>query len=171
MAAKEYGCRKALRRLRPNEEMRDVEFDGNRFAAFALRLRPRRQSESCACRVFTEPLSACLSKPNGIRPGKFKFRGKKPKTATIVLCGASAPAFGVKALDWVNRSLGLSLDLKEVPKPQDFTPDPLKPVPPGRTPRNLELHRCQADFLSELRIAEKRPVPPVNSDRVIWRLP
>jgi hypothetical protein len=46
--------------------------------------------------------------------------------------------------------------------------DPLKPVPPGRTPCNLERHRLQANFLSELRVAENRLEPSFQSVRGIF---
>ncbi len=87
-----------------------------------------------------------------VRPGKFQFRGEIPRTVPIVLCGASAPVFAAKALDFVNESLGLSLKLEEVVPPGEFIPDPLKPVPPGRTPQNPVRIRLQSDFLSGLRI-------------------
>ena len=103
-------------------------------------------------------------KMEGQHPGKFRLRGKVPKTASIVLCGAAAPAFAAKALDFVNRSLGSTLELKEVPNPQDFTPDPLKPVPLGRIPRNTERVRQQSDFLGEMRIERMRQMQAVHMD-------
>ena len=110
-----------------------------------------------AAAFYLECYRICC-KAEGLRPGKFKFRGRVPKTAPIILCGASAPSFSTTALAWMNRSLGHSVELKAAPSPQDFTPDPLKPVPPGRTPRNLERVRLQSDFLRELGKIEKRPL-------------
>ena len=81
-----------------------------------------------------------------VRPGKFRFRGKIPRTVPIVLCGASAPVFAAKALESVNKSLGLSMKLNEVAAQGEFIPDPLRPVPPGRIPVNLERAAQQADF-------------------------
>lgn len=45
-----------------------------------------------------------ICKAHGVRPGRFRFRGKIPKTVPIVLCGASAPEFAAKALGFVNQS-------------------------------------------------------------------
>ena len=93
-----------------------------------------------------------------VRPGKFRFRGKIPRTVPIVLCGASAPAFAAKALDFVNESLGLSMKLEEVATRVEFVPDPLRPVPPGRNPVNSQRAIQQADFLEKFRVPLARKI-------------
>ncbi len=99
-----------------------------------------------------------ICKAFGVRPGKFPFRGKVPKTAPIVLCGASAPVFAAKALDFVNQSLGLSLNLEEESVRAEFVPDPLRAVPLGRIPRNAVRLAQQADFLGDLHLVPQREV-------------
>ena len=98
-----------------------------------------------------------ICKAYEVRPGKFRFRGKIPRTVPIVLCGASAPAFAAKALDFVNQSLGLSIKLEEVATRAEFIPDPLRPVPPGRIPRNSQRIVQQADFLGEIQMEKCLP--------------
>lgn len=79
-----------------------------------------------------------------------RFLGKIPKTAPIILCGAFAPVFAAKALEFVNQALGLSLGLEEIPGGREFIPDPLRPVPPWRIPRNAERSVRQADLFGGL---------------------
>ena len=103
-------------------------------------------------------------KANGIRPGRSRFRGKVPKTAPIILCDSSAPAFAAMALEFVNRSLGLNIELEEVPKREDFVPDPLAPVPPGRVPQNTERVLFQSDFMEGFGILRKKSVPFIQME-------
>ena len=51
----------------------------------------------------------------------------------MVLCGASAPAFAAKALAFVNRFLGLTLELKLAPAPPAFASGPTE------TPNTVDL--------------------------------
>jgi hypothetical protein len=97
-----------------------------------------------------------------VRPGKVRFKG--PQNAKITLCGKSAPVFAEQSLEFVNRKFGLSLKPETVSDLKDFVPDPLKPVPLGRTPRNMERVRLQSDFLGDLRIADRRPAYPIQMD-------
>ena len=91
----------------------------------------------------------------GVRPGKFRFRGKAPKTAAIVLCGASAPVFAAEAIIFVNQSLGISLKFEELPDQEEFTHEPLRTVPPGRIPSNQIRVLQQVDFLDDLRMRSR----------------
>jgi hypothetical protein len=97
-------------------------------------------------------------------PRTDRFRGTIPNTAPIVLCGPHVHTFVEKAVDFVKRLLGVVIEFKPVSKRHDFTPDPLKPVPPGRTPRNPETPRFQADFLADLPLAPTRAASPIPGD-------
>ena len=100
-----------------------------------------------------------------VRPGKFRFRGKIPKTAPIVLCGASAPVFAAKALQFVNQSLSLSLRLEEVSMREHFIPNPQKCVPLGRNPKTLERARHQSELFETVEVESKSVgVPPQTED-------
>ena len=92
----------------------------------------------------------------GLRWGKACFKGKVPKTAPIVLCGPYAPEFAAKALEFVNRALGQSIEPVETPDRKEFIPDPLMPVPAGRAPQNTERVRLQSDFFSDSRFSQHR---------------
>ena len=101
----------------------------------------------------------------GFRPGKVRLRGKVPNTAPVVLCGASAPSFAAKALAFVNRFLGLSLELKAAPERQAFASGPLEPpTPAGPSPCNSPPPGFRGDFLDALPIVGKRPASVISAD-------
>ena len=74
-------------------------------------------------------------KAHGIRTGKFRFRGRVPNTAPIILCGRFAPAFAAQARDWLNSSLG-------VPPPGRIAMRSRRPPPSSCQPSPLERGEC-----------------------------
>jgi hypothetical protein len=107
-----------------------------------------------------------VCKQAGVRPGKARFSTER-RNAAVVLCGRSMPAFALQAVAHVERTLGISISLHETPHQsrETFTPDPLKPVPPRRTPVNAERVRFQSDFLGRLgALAPSRRVAQLDDD-------
>ncbi len=102
----------------------------------------------------------------GKKWGKAHFKGKIPKTAPIVLCGPFAPEFAIKALEFVNRTLGRSVALVETPSKKEFIPDPPKPVSRRRTSPKIERPRRQSDFLGDLCIHKTRSVIPIQMEHL-----
>ncbi len=100
----------------------------------------------------------------GKKWGKAHFKGKVPKTAPIVLCGSSAPDFAIKALEFVNWTLGRSVALVETPSKKEFIPDPRKPVSRRRTSPKIERPRLQSDFLGDLCIHKTRSGIPIQME-------
>lgn len=84
----------------------------------------------------------------GVTLGKARMRGKIPIQSPIVLCNVAAPQTVRRLIDYVEKETGeqVQLALFEKPSRENFMPDPLKAVPPGRTPVNCERLLNQADF-------------------------
>lgn len=104
---------------------------------------------------FSATYLACYKKScesEGVRPGKFRFRGKAPMQAPIVLCGRGAPAIVARLVAYASERVGMPIQFYKGPsKSRDgFVPDPLKAVPPGRVAIRRERLREQADFMEKL---------------------
>ncbi len=103
-------------------------------------------------RIYDYLLAREILAIQGRRWGKAKRWHRKSAGAPMIICDPTAPAFAGKALEFVAQALGLDLPVQETSKlsRETFTPDPLRPVPPGRMPRNPERVRSQADFFGAL---------------------
>ncbi len=100
----------------------------------------------------------------GKKWGKAHFKGKVPKTAPIVLCGSFAPDFAIKALEFVNCTLGRSITLVETPPRMEIILDPPKPSKRQRASSKIERPRLQSDFLGDLFMGKNRSEAPVQMD-------
>lgn len=111
---------------------------------------------------FAATYLACHKKSckfEGVRPGKFRFRGAAPMQASIVLCGKRAPSILARLVAYASERVGLPIEFYEGPsKSRDgFIPDPLRAVPPERTPIRKERQRKQTDFLGSLGAFSRPP--------------